>query len=183
MKTAACQVVVYALLARGSRMQQWYVMHTKPYKEQFLFDQLKHNQIESYLPVLKKTNPFGSSFGRAFFPGYLFVRTDISICGISRMLWIPGAKGIVCFGGEPACISDAFIQHLRTHMDQLNTGERTRYLRYREGDSVTIAAGPFEGFQAVFNQYLPDRDRVRLLLKTIAEINVHVEIPAGQLAL
>ncbi len=164
-------------------MQQWYVMHTKPYKEHFLLDQLSRQQIESYLPVFHKSNAEGFSSGKAFFPGYLFVHTDIVEQGISCMLWVPGAKGIVCFGGEPACVSDAFIQQLRTKMDQLNTGERTRYLRYREGDQVTIASGPFEGFQAVFNQYLPDRDRVRLLLKTLAELNVRVEIPAGQLAI
>jgi transcriptional antiterminator RfaH len=163
-------------------MKQWYVMHSKPNKEWFLFDQLGHREIESYLPVLKKNKTLWISRGKAFFPGYLFVKTDITVCGISSMLWIPGAKGIVCFGGEPAWVSEMFIDQLKHKMDQMNREEKSRFYKYREGDVVTIASGPFSGFQAVFNQYLPEHVRVRLLLTTLAENNVHIEIPAGQLA-
>jgi len=163
-------------------MLHWYVMHSKPQKELFLFKQLCLSQIESYLPVLKKNNQFTLPSERAFFPGYLFVRVDIALSGISQLLWTPGSKGIVCFGGEPASVSDSFIEGLMRKMDSINTEPKSRLLRYRNGDAVIIANGPFEGFQAIFNQYLPAQDRVRLLLKTIAENSIHIDVPAGQLA-
>ena len=163
-------------------MLHWYVMHSKPQKELFLFKQLCLNQVESYLPLIKKFDHFGMVSTRAFFPGYLFVRADIALCGVSQLLWIPGSKGIVCFGGEPASVSDSFIEGLMRKMDSFNAEPKSRLLRYRNGDAVTIAEGPFEGFQAIFNQYLPAQDRVRLLLKTLADNSIHIDVPAGQLA-
>lgn len=163
-------------------MLHWYVMHSKPQKELFLYRQLCLNQVESYLPLIQKIDHFGISCTRAFFPGYLFVRADISVCGVSQLLWIPGSKGIVCFGGEPANVSDSFIEGLMRKMDSINTSPRSRLMHYQNGDAVTIANGPFEGFQAIFNQYLPGQDRVRLLLKTLAENSIHIDVPAGQLA-
>lgn len=67
-------------------------------------------------------------------------------------------------------------------MDMLNAEPKSRMLRYRNGDAVTIADGPFEGFQAIFNQYLPAQDRVKLLLKTLADNSIHIDVPAEQLA-
>ncbi len=163
-------------------MLHWYVMHSKPQKELFLCRQLCLNQVESYLPLIHKFDHFGMSSTRAFFPGYLFVRADIALCGISQLLWIPGSKGIVCFGGEPASVTDSFIEGLMRKMATLNAEPRSRMLRYRNGDAVTISDGPFEGFQAIFNQYLPAQDRVKLLLKTLADNSIHVDVPAGQLA-
>lgn len=163
-------------------MLHWYVMHAKPCKERFLFEQLCLNQVESYLPLVKKWGKLTLTAGRPFFPGYLFVHTDVIECGISHLLWIPGAKGIVCFGGEPASVPDTFIQQLKNKMDLINSASQSRTLSYHEGDQVTISSGPFEGFQAVFNVYLPEHDRVRLLLKTLAENSFHLEVPAHQLA-
>jgi len=112
----------------------------------------------------------------------MFVRVDILECGISQLLWVPGSKGIVCFGGEPASVSDGFVLQLKNKMNYLNTDLESRFKRYKEGDAVTISGGPFEGYLAVFNEYLPAQDRVRLLLKTITDSSIRLEVPAGQLA-
>lgn len=163
-------------------MLHWYVMHAKPQKELFLFKQLNLNQIESYLPLATNNGHFRLGGMKPFFPGYLFVRVDIATSGISQLLWIPGSKGIVCFGGEPASVSDGFILQLKIKMGSINSEPGSRMQRYHDGDPVTISSGPFEGFQAVFNEYLPAQDRVRLLLKTIADSCIRLEVPAGQLA-
>lgn len=163
-------------------MLNWYVMHTKPHKELFLFEQLYLNQIEAYLPLLKKNYRFERAGARPFFPGYLFVRVDITVSGVSLLLWIPGSKGIVCFGGEPASVSDPFIQQLKSKMELVNSDLKSKFRTYHAGDSVTITTGPFEGFEAIFDHYLPEQDRVQLLLKTLGDNNYHLEVPAGQLA-
>jgi len=163
-------------------MMHWYVMHTKPNKEFFLCEQLRLHQIEPYLPLIARIDRLHFPLSRAFFPGYLFVHIDLVTCGISPLLWIPGAKGIVCFGGEPAIVPDVFIQQLRAKMDAMSTYPFLKPPMFKAGDSVTIHSGPFEGFQAIFNQYLPEKDRVRLLLKTMAENSFYLEVPASQLA-
>lgn len=159
-------------------MVGWYVMHSKPQKELFLLNQLHSNRIEAYLPML---NSRTTGKARPFFPGYLFICVDIAITGISELLWIPGSKGVVCYGGTPASVPDQFIQRLKQEMETIDAEPHTRMLRYKDGDLVKICSGPFEGFQAVFNQYLPEQDRVRLLLRTLAENSIYLEVPASQL--
>lgn len=159
----------------------WYVMHSKPQKELFLFNQLNLNRIETYLPMVKARNPKAHKRTRPFFPGYLFINVDLAITGTSELLWIPGSKGVVCFGGTPASVPDQFIQRLKQEMETIDAEPHTRMLRYKDGDLVKICSGPFEGFQAVFNQYLPEQDRVRLLLRTLAENSIYLEVPASQL--
>lgn len=153
-------------------------MHSKPQKELFLLNQLHSNRIEAYLPML---NSRTTGKARPFFPGYLFICVDIAITGISELLWIPGSKGVVCYGGTPANVPDQFIQQLKSKIDTIESGPAPRKLPYKPGDVVRLCSGPFEGYQAVFNQYLPEQDRVRLLLKTLAENSVYLEVPAAQL--
>jgi len=160
------------------KMVGWYVMHSKPQKEQFLFNQLRSHRIETYLPMLH-THTTGKA--RPFFPGYLFICVDVAITGISELLWIPGSKGVVCYGGTPANVPEQFIEQLKHKMETIESEPALRKMPYKHGDMVRLCSGPFEGYQAVFNQYLPEQDRVRLLLKTLAENSVYLEVPAAQL--
>lgn len=101
---------------------------------------------------------------------------------MSTLMWMPGSNGVVCFGGEPGMVPDAFIHQLQHKMDRLNEEPQAKWARYQKGERVEITHGPFEGYQAVFDQYIPSSDRVRLMLKTIAEHQLKVEIPGEQLA-
>jgi len=162
-------------------MMHWYVLRSKPLKEIFLFSQLGFQNIEAYIPLVlnRKKNKSGNSCN--FFPGYLFVRVDMEQNGMSNLMWMPGSNGVVSFGGEPGVVPDAFVQQLRRKMDHLNEEPQAKWVRYRKGERVEITRGPFEGYQAVFDQYLPSSDRVRLMLMTIAEHQIQVVIPGEQL--
>ena|SRR5690349_14466979 len=81
-------------------MVHWYVMHSKPQKEALLRERLRIQRIEVYLPSMrvKPVNPRARK-ELPFFPGYLFIRVDLEQISISELRRIPGANGIVCFGG------------------------------------------------------------------------------------
>ena len=160
-------------------MLGWYVMQSKPQKEGFLRSQLTSNQIEVYLPSIRTKDNKGRTYSRSFFPGYIFIQVDLVTRGISDLNWIRGSIGLVCFGGQPASVPDHFIQQLRNKLEVMNNKPRSKFVNYHQGDLVTITNGPLEGYRAIFNQYLPDKDRVRLFLDMLSKNTISLELPAA----
>ena len=163
-------------------MVNWYVMQSKPQKENFLFSQLNLHRIESYLPRITKKDHDGHLISRSFFPGYVFIHVDISSDESSDLQWIPGSKGVVSFGGQPASVPDQFILQLKEKLEVMNKKPKTTAPQRRRGDPVTIACGPFEGYQAIINEYLPDKDRVKIFLKSLTEGYICLEIPGSHIS-
>ena len=81
-------------------MEQWYVMQSKPQKEKLLYEQLRSREIETFYPSIrtKPVNPRARKY-KSYFPGYMFVHVDLDLVGISALQWVPGAVGLVNFGG------------------------------------------------------------------------------------
>jgi transcription antitermination factor NusG len=92
----------------------------------------------------------------------------------TRIMWTPGVKAFVCFGGSPAPVDDSVIEflHNREGPDGL----------IRCGDplppssEVRIVSGPFRGLTAIVEQRLPARERVRVLMHILAR-ETPVELP------
>ena len=154
-------------------------MQTKPQKEDFLWQQLHVREIEAYLPRIRvmTVNPRARKI-RPYFPGYIFVHVDLSRISISILQWVPGAVGIVSFGGEPASVTDGLINSLQKRLEEINLpGENPSDLK--QGMAVIIQNGPFAGYEAIFDTRLSGSDRVRILLSLLCNRQVPVEIPAG----
>src|SRR5262245_2855392 len=102
-------------------MIKWYVLHSKPNKEEFILQQLSMHNIDAYYPYIK-AQPVNlrSRKVRPYFPGYLFVKANLNTIGTSILKWLPGAIGLVEFGGELAYLSDDFVSALRYRVDQVN---------------------------------------------------------------
>lgn len=159
----------------------WYVLHSKPRKEEFLLDQLRLNKFEAYCPLLKVTpvNPRSRKV-RPYFPGYVFVRADLMQEKTSSLQWMPGATGFVSFGGMPARVPEGLIPALRQKLEAINaTGGETLH-ELEPGQIVRVTGGPFVGYEAIFDGRLPGTERVRVLLKLLQKRQVPVELSAGQ---
>src|SRR6266540_2341333 len=80
-------------------MLTWYVMRSKPNKEELLYQQLLLREIDTYYPSIQvhPVNPRSLKI-KPYFPGYLFIRTNLEIVGISTLQWLPGAIDLVNFG-------------------------------------------------------------------------------------
>jgi transcriptional antiterminator RfaH len=159
-------------------------MHSKPNKEEVLYEQLCIRRIETYYPRLKvqTVNPRARKL-IPYFPGYLFVRADLDSLGPSTLKWMPGAHGLVGFGGDPARIPDDLLQVLRQKVEQLNAAGEKQENKFNRGDIVTIQSGPFAGYQAIFDAQLPGHERVRVLLQMLWDRQVGLEITRGELKL
>ncbi|MBV6396416.1 MAG: Transcription antitermination protein RfaH [Anaerolineales bacterium] len=159
----------------------WYVLHSKPRKEEFLLDQLRLNKFTAYCPLLRVTpiNPRARKV-RPYFPGYVFVQADLTREKASSLQWMPGATGFVAFDGAPARVPDGFMPLLRQRVDEINASGGETLHEIRPGDTVRLVGGMFAGYEAVFDARLPGSERVRVLVHMLQRRALPVELPAGQ---
>ena len=165
-------------------MLRWYIFQSKTRKEDLLCEQLRLREIEIFFPTLhvRPVNPRARKV-KPYFPGYVFGRVDLEELGRSIMTWLPGAVGIVSFGGDPAAVPDEMVTTLRHHVDVINASNGKDTEKYRPGDVVAIRGGPFSGYEAIFDVHLPGRDRVEVLLKLLQGHHIRVELPTDLITL
>jgi transcriptional antiterminator RfaH len=164
------------------RMMHWHILHSKHRNDDLLCRQLYSRDIEFYYPRLKaQLDNSHHRKAKPYFPGYVFTHVDLDVLGLSILQWIPGAVGLVSFGGEPAWISDSIVNSIRHQVDQINC-EHTRILNtFKKGDDISIHSGPFAGHHGIFDSYLSDSERVIVFLKFVRDQQIRVELPMGQI--
>ena len=161
---------------------QWYVLHSKPMKEALLCEQLRLQQIEGYYPCIR-VQPVNSHVRRAkaYFPGYIFGHIDLTQTNLSTLQWMPGASGIVSFGGIPSTIPDNMITTIRQRVDEINAAGGELFYSLKPGDIVMIHDGPFRGYDAIFDARLSGDERVRVLLKLLNRQQIPLELSGRQI--
>jgi transcriptional antiterminator RfaH len=149
-----------------------------------LWRELSARGFESVYPQLhvRPANPRSRAI-RPYFPGYLFVRTDIEQVGASVFQWMPFSGGFVSFGGTPATVPDSLVKAICRHLDQINAAGGELLDGLKHGDLVKIHGGPFHGYECIFDARLPGRERVRVLLNLLESRPVPIELPARQIAI
>lgn len=160
----------------------WYALRSKPNREEALSREAGARGFEVYCPV-ERANPVNPRARKTkpFFPGYLFVHTDLQATGVSAFTWLPYSVGIVAFGAEPASVPDGLVNAVRRRVEAINAAGGEVLAGLRRGDKVTIEAGPFAGAEAMFEAKASGGDRVRVLLKLMGRQELGVELPAGQI--
>lgn len=162
----------------------WYVLHSKPHKEELLAEQLELRRIETFYPKIRVqvVNPRACKV-RPYFPGYLFTRLDLEKVGWSALLYVPGSTGLIAFGGEPALVPDGLIHAIRQRVDEINSAGGELFDALRSGETVLVHSGPFAGYEAIFDVRLSGTERVRVLLKLLRNRQLPVELPAAYVRL
>jgi transcription antitermination factor NusG len=160
----------------------WYALNSHPNKEDLLYKQIETRGFEAYFPRIRvnPVNPRSRKI-RAYFPGYLFVRVDLDEVGISTFNWMPYAKRIISFGGEPSIVPDALIVSIKKKIESINESGGEVFNDLKSGDEVSIASGPFEGYEAIFDTRLDGAERVRILLKMLSDHYVPVDLDVAQI--
>ena len=162
----------------------WYAMRSKPNKEDFLARQFEGQGVKVFYPRIRVrvVDPRTRKV-RPYFPGYIFVQVDLEQVSRSTLQWLPGATGLVSFGGEPASVPENLINAIRRRVDEVNTSDAELLKGLSQGQLVTIQAGPFAGHEAIFDARLSGDERVRVLLKLINKQQLPLELPFGQIKL
>jgi transcription elongation factor/antiterminator RfaH len=159
----------------------WYVLHSKPLKEDFLAKQLELRNIETYAPSIKVqvVNPRARKM-RPYFPGYIFVHLDFEKTELSSLHYAPGASGLIMFGGEPANVPESLIHAIQQKVNEINLAGGDGRNTLKSGETVMIHDGPFSGYEAIFDHRLPGTERVQVLLKLLKNRQMPLELPVGQ---
>lgn len=144
-------------------MEQWYVLHTKPHKERQVEGYFFERGFEVFYPTTPAPRRRGRADTRAFFPCYLFVKTDIAQVGLWKLQYAPGVHRVVTIDDEPVPVNDDVIQAIRTRLAH-STIVDARGEILKPGDNVVITSGPLADLEAVFDQQLSPQGRVRVLV-------------------
>lgn len=156
-------------------MQHWYALHTKAYAEQRAASELHRHGIETYVPeVSHKADKPNSHPGKriAFFPGYLFMNVDLNATNASKWRWASGVRHIVSHGETPVVIPSEIIGFIRRQLAEREAAEAAvRPQRFKKGDFVRIADGPFGDMLGVFEGQVSASERVTVLMDFLGRIS------------
>lgn len=148
----------------------WYALRVKPHKERIVNQQLQVEAVTTYFPAVKvkPVNPRAAKL-RPYFPGYLFVRSDLSVMGVNAFRWTPGAHGLVRYGDTPVIVPDNLLEAIKQRLAAIEAGGGLVLSSIKQGDSIRILSGPFAGYDAIFDACLPGQERVRVLLAFLSQ--------------
>ncbi|MBU3725673.1 MAG: transcription/translation regulatory transformer protein RfaH [Burkholderiaceae bacterium] len=156
----------------------WYLVHTKPRREQVALENLDRQGYQCYLPTIpseRLCQGLLKVVNEPLFPRYLFIRLGLDD---SAKSWAPirstrGVSRLVRFGLEPAQVHDSLIEQLRIQ-EALVQAEPERL--FRPGERVRLTEGPFAGIEGIYHMADGER-RVMVLIEMLSKpVTVHVSL-------
>ena len=132
----------------------WYVLHTKSRFENVVNDGLINKSMEAFLPkvqVRSKRRDRKAMITVPLFPGYLFVKTDLSPHNHLEIVKTTGVVRLIGTKDGPVPVSQTAIESLKIIVEgnnQVSTG-----YRLKNGDRVIVVSGPFAGVSGIFVRY------------------------------
>lgn len=145
----------------------WYVIQTKPKKEVEAESYLSTRGVEMFNPLMET---FASRNGRvnkelkSLFPGYVFGKFDLEQ-NYPLVRWARGVKRVLGFGGYPTPISEEVVRIIKERTDDQGVVRMKHHLE--PNDVVRIKTGPLKDLLGIFERWISDSDRVRILLSLI----------------
>ena len=159
--------------------RQWFVVYSKPQKEDFAQVHLKQKGVEVFFPRLALPR---SSQRRKLviplFPSYLFVRIDLWT-QYYAVLWAPGVKNFVSFNDTPAPLEDGVAEYLLQGAN--GDGIIEAHCNLKVGQEVQIRGGSFDGLVGLLQNTPDARGRVKVLMRLLNR-EIKVEVPVHSVA-
>ncbi len=149
----------------------WYALNTKSRAENVVHDGLYKKSVEVFLPritVASKRKDRKKLIRVPLFPGYLFVKTDLSATHHLEIVKTAGAVKLLGNKQGPVSVPNDTIESLKIMVaskQPVATG-----CQFSRGDRVMVTNGPFTGVVGIFERY-----------GTIGRIVVYIEA-LGQFA-
>ncbi len=154
---------------------KWYLVKTKALNETRVFTRLTGAGYEVIFPKFRKKSRRHKDVidVRPLFPTYLFVRFRGD--ELKTIKYTHGVARVICFGLEPQEVGEEIIAAIRERMgDEGFVKLEPRKIELSPGQKVKIGEGPFAGFDAIFLEELPDRERVVLLLDAVSSYKLTI---------
>jgi len=157
-------------------MELWYVIQTKPKKEKEAESYLAPKGVEIFSPLLEVFSYVRGAMRevvKPLFPNYIFGKFDIEE-NYALVRWGRGVKRVLGFGGYPIPVAEEVIEIIRRRTGA--DGIVRRSYHFEANDVVRVTAGPMKDLLGIFERYVSDGERVRILLNLIGyqpSVEVH----------
>lgn len=160
--------VTAVVLEQAPNERRWFVVETKPCKEQIAARHLGQKGIETFLPRIRYLH---TTTCAPLFPGYLFASLWLER-EYGAAAWTPGVKRLVAFGGEPAPVSRDVIAILQARAKPdglIRSG-------LHPGERVSLRGGPLRGLCGIIDTPASPRGRVKVLMALLGRATL-VDVP------
>jgi transcriptional antiterminator RfaH len=148
-------------------MGLWYVIQTKPKEEGKASSYLSTKGVEIFAPLTETFTTRSGKIGKELkplFPGYIFGNFDLEQ-DYSLVRWAKGVKCVLGLGGNPAPVADEVVEIIKERSD--GDGIVRPLKRFELDDVVRITSGPLKDLLGIFERWVSDGERVRILLNLI----------------
>jgi transcription elongation factor/antiterminator RfaH len=145
----------------------WYVIQTKPKKEEEAKSYLSTRGVEIFNPRIESfalRNGRMSKELKPLFSSYIFGRFDLNQ-DYPLVRWARGVRKILSFGGYPTPVSEEVVRVIRERLDDEGIVRVTPH--FKSNDVVRIKSGPLKDLLGIFERGTSDSERVRILLNLI----------------
>ena len=148
-------------------MLAWYVIQTKPKREEEVNFYLSTKGLEIFSPLMETFILKHGGTNRELkplFPSYIFGRFDVEE-KYPLVRWARGVKRILGFGGYPVPVADEVVKLIKDKTDE--NGVVKRACNFQPNDVIRVTSGPLKDLLGVFERWVSDGERVRVLLSLI----------------
>ncbi|MGZ3523256.1 MAG: transcription termination/antitermination protein NusG [Thermodesulfobacteriota bacterium] len=148
-------------------MENWYVIQTKPKKEEEATSYLSTKGVEIFSPLMETfstRNARTTKELKSLFPGYIFGKFNLEQ-NYPLVRWGKGVKCVLGFGGYPTSISKEVVEIIKERTDA--RGVVRVKGDYGPNDVVRVKTGPLKDLLGIFERWVSDSERVRILLNLI----------------
>ncbi len=154
--------------APKSTTARWFVIQTGLRQEKLALENLQRQKFEAYCPmVLKTVRPRGQPeriIPLPFFPRYVFVRVDMTVCGWRSIYGTRGVTGVLMSTDRGSRALAKMIEEIQARevAGLLQLAPEATVCPYQEGQAVTFK----DLINAVFLERVDDR-RCRIMISLI----------------
>ena len=154
--------------------QEWFVIYSKPQKEEFARCHLRQKGIEVFFPrLLLPRSSKKRNLVIPLFPNYLFVRINLW-SQYYAVLWSPGVKNFVSFNNTPTPLDSAVAEYLVQGANA--EGIIAAQSNLKVGQEVRIRGGSFDGLVGMLQDAPDAKGRVKVLMNLLNR-EIKVEVP------
>lgn len=153
-----------------STEKRWYLVYSKPRKEELARVNLERQGYPTYLPMMRTPRRrMGRRIVRVepMFPRYLFIHLDTASDNWAPIRSTLGVANLVRFGMLPSPVPQDLIDTLRARDDSDGVQDVPLHT-FEEGQKVRIEEGPFMGYEGIFLARTSE-ERVLILLDIVGK--------------
>lgn len=147
---------------------RWFVVQTGLRQEKLALENLHRQKFEAYCPfVLKELRPRGQPariVPLPFFPRYVFVRVDMTVCGWRSIYGTRGVSGVLMSTDRGSKALGRMVEEIQAREVKglLQLAPEATACPYQEGQAVTFK----DMLEAIFVERVDDK-RCRIMISLI----------------